>query len=185
MDKVQFAEFITDNILSIFTGSEIVGEEPSTSRDSLVAQGGSGSLLVKLNKNDDYRYQIKRIQPFKNYEVALVKSIITELGALKESILDENYFKTLQSYVIERAICKSVSESSYETILEIVTQLNKWSKRTYEGASTTFGFMVCNIKAGNKLNKNLHISRILQENLCKNSKIGWLGNLSGNFFVVA
>ena len=60
MDKVQFAEFITDNILSIFTGSEIVGEEPSTSRDSLVAQGGSGSLLVKLNKNDDYRYQIKQ-----------------------------------------------------------------------------------------------------------------------------
>lgn len=164
MDKLQFAEFIKDNILSIFTGSEIIGEEPSTSRDSLVAQGSSGSLLVKFNKNDDYRYQIKRIQPFKNYEAALVKSIITELGALKESSLDNSYFKTLQSFVIERAICKSVSESSYETLLEIVTQLNKWSKRTYEGSSTTFGFMVCNIKAGSKLNQNLHISKILQEN---------------------
>jgi len=164
MNKEQFAEFIQDNILSIFTGSEIIGEEPSTSRDSLVAQGSSGSLLVKFNKNDDYRYQIKRIQPFKNYEVALVKSIISELGALKESNLDDNYFRTLQSFVIENAICKSVNELSHETLHQIVAQLNTWSKRTYEGNSATFGFLVCNIKAAGKQNPNLHISKILQEN---------------------
>lgn len=164
MNKEEFASFIKDNVLSIFTGSEIVGEEPSTQRDSLVAQGTSGSLLVKFNKSDDYRYQIKRIQPFKNYEVALVKSIITELGALKESNIEDNYFKTLQSFVIENAICKSVSELSHETLHQIVAQLNTWSKRTYEGSSATFGFLVCNIKAGGKQNPNLHISKILQEN---------------------
>ena len=164
MDKIQFAEFINTNILSIFTGSEIVGEEPSTSRDALVAQGSGGMLLVKFNKNDDYRYQIKRIQPFKSYEVALVKSIIIELGALREQNIENSYFKTLQSFVIERAICKSVSESSYETLLEIVNQLNKWSSRTYEGHTATFGFLLCNIKAGDKVNPNMHISNILQEN---------------------
>lgn len=164
MNKEMFASFIKDNILSIFTGSEIVGEEPSTTRDSLVAQGSSGSLLVKFNKNDDYRYQIKRIQPFKNYEVALVKSIITELGALKESNIEDSYFRTLQSFVIENAICKSVSELSHETLHQIVSQLNTWSKRTYEGNSATFGFLVCNIKASGKQNPNLHITRILQEN---------------------
>lgn len=164
MDKLQFAEFIKSNILTIFTGSEIIGEEPSSPRDSIVAQGSGGSLLVKFNKNDDYRYQIKRIQPFKGYEVALVKSIVTELGALKEQKIEDSYFNTLQSYVIERAICKSVSESSYETLLTIVSQLNHWSSRTYEGQNARFGFMVCNIKAGDKTNKNLHISNILQEN---------------------
>lgn len=164
MNKLQFADFIKDNILPIFTGSEIVSEEPSTSRDSLVAQGSSGSLLVKFNKADEYRYQIKRIQPFKNYEVALVKSIVTELGALKESNIDESYFRTLQSHVIENAICKSVSETSHETLHQIVSQLNTWSKRTYEGKGATFGFLVCNIKAIGKQNPNLHISKILQEN---------------------
>ena len=165
MDKIQFADFIKTNILSIFTGSEIVGEEPSTPRDALVAQGSGGMLLVKFNKQDDYRYQVKRIQPFKNYEVSLVKSIVTELGTLRDQNIEESYFKTLQQFVIERAICRSVSESSYATLLEIVNQLNKWSNRTYEGQHATFGFMVCNIKAGDKMNKNMHISNILQENL--------------------
>lgn len=164
MDKIKFAEFIKSNILSIFTGSEIIGEEPSTPRDALVAQGTGGSLLIKFSKNDDYRYQIKRLQPFKNYEVSLVKSIVIELGALKEQNINDAYFKTLQSYVIEKAICKSVSESSYETLLEIVNQLTKWSRRTYEGQSATFGFLLCNIKAGENTNKNLHISKILSEN---------------------
>ena len=140
MDKIKFAEFIKSNILSMFTGSELVGEEPSTVRDALVAQGAGGSLLVKFNRNDEYRYQIKRIQPFKRYEVALVKSIITELGQIRDQNIDETYFKTLQNFVIERAICKSVNESSYETLLEIVASLNKWSSRTYEGKNVTFGF---------------------------------------------
>lgn len=164
MDKIKFAEFIRTNILSIFTGSDIVGEEPSSPRDALVAQGSGGSLLVKFSKNDDYRYQIKRIQPFKNYEVALVKSIIVELGALREQNISDSYFKTLQSFVIERAICMSVSESSHETLLEIVSKLSKWSRRTYEGQNATFGFLLCNIKAGEKTNPNLHISNILLEN---------------------
>lgn len=164
MDKLKFAEFIKTNILSIFTGSEIVGEEPSTPRDALVAQGAGGMLLVKFNKNDEYRYQIKRLQPFKNYEVSLVKSIIIELGELKEQNINDAYFKTLQSYVIERAICKSVSDTACDTLLEIVNQLNKWSSRTYEGQNATFGFLLCNIKAGDKVNPNMHISNILQEN---------------------
>ena len=91
MDKIQFADFIKTNILSIFTGSEIVGEEPSTPRDALVAQGSGGMLLVKFNKQDDYRYQVKRIQPFKNYEVSLVKSIVTELGTLRDQNIEESY----------------------------------------------------------------------------------------------
>lgn len=39
MEKVEFEEFLKTNVLSIFTGSVIVGEEPSTTRDALVALG--------------------------------------------------------------------------------------------------------------------------------------------------
>ena len=76
MDKNQFVEFLKSNILSIFTGSEIVGEEESSPRDAVVAMGSSGSLLVKFKKTDETRLVIKRTQPFKNFEVNLVKSII-------------------------------------------------------------------------------------------------------------
>ena len=165
MEKNEFVEFLKNNVLSIFTGSEIVGEEPSTPRDALVALGAGGSLLVKFKKNDEERLIIKRIQPFKNFEVNLVKAIMTELLELYNDGLGKSeYFPTLQHHVIEKAICKSVSEVSYETILKIVAEMTKWGNRTYEGQRALFGFLICNIKAPKNINPNLHISKILNEN---------------------
>ena len=66
MNKQDFLEFLENNVLSLFTGSEIVGEEPSSSRDACVAQGSGGTVLVKFRKADEYRYIVKRVQPFKN-----------------------------------------------------------------------------------------------------------------------
>ena len=39
MVKSRFLEFVHDYILKMFTGSEIVGEEESSPRDAIVAQG--------------------------------------------------------------------------------------------------------------------------------------------------
>lgn len=165
MEKVEFEEFLKTNVLSIFTGSVIVGEEPSTTRDALVALGVGGSLLVKFRKNDDVRFVIKRSQPFKNFEVNLVKAIVTELLELYNGQLGKSeYFPVLQNHVIEKAICKSVSETSYETILKIVSEMTKWGNRTYEGQRALFGFLICSIKAPKNVNPNLHISKILNEN---------------------
>ena len=151
MEKVEFEEFLKTNVLSIFTGSVIVGEEPSTTRDALVALGAGGSLLVKFRKNDDVRFVIKRSQPFKNFEVNLVKAIVTELLELYNGQLGKSeYFPVLQNHVIEKAICKSVSETSYETILKIVSEMTKWGNRTYEGQRALFGFLICSIKAPKK-----------------------------------
>ena len=79
MDKQEFLEFVDNNILSLFTGSEIIGEEESSPRDACVAQGSGGTVLIKFNKSDDYRYIIKRVQPFKHFEIAIIKSIIEEM----------------------------------------------------------------------------------------------------------
>lgn len=165
MEKEQFVEFLKNNILSIFTGSEIVGEEESSTKDSLVAMGSGGSLCVKLRKTDEFRIVIKRLQPFKNFEVRLVRSIMTELLNIYNSgDFGVNYSDVLQQHVIEKAICQSVSEVSYQTILTIVNEMTKWGNRTYEGQRALFGFLICNIKAPKTVNKNLHITKILGEN---------------------
>ncbi len=165
MEKTDFVEFLKSNVLSIFTGSEIVGEEPSSARDALVALGSGGSLLVKFRKNDEERLVIKRIQPFKNFEVNLVKAILTELLTLYNGQLGKGeYFPVLQNYIIEKAICESVSETSSETILKIVSEMTKWGNRTYEGQRALFGFLICSVKAPKNVNPNLHISKILNEN---------------------
>lgn len=165
MERNEFVDFLNTNILPIFTGAEIVGEEPSTSRDTVVAMGSGGCLLVKFHKEDESRLVIKRSQPFKNFEVSLVRSILTELLSIYAGPVGEaGYYSVLQNHVIEKAICKSVSESSYETILKIVSEMTKWGNRTYEGQKALFGFLICNVKAPKTVNPNLHISKILNEN---------------------
>ena len=72
MKRERFTTFLEDNILSMFTGSEIVGEEESGPRDACVAQGNAGSLLVKFDRNDDYRFIIRRVQPFKAFEISVI-----------------------------------------------------------------------------------------------------------------
>lgn len=164
MDKEQFTKFLDKNILPIFTGSEIVGEEPSSPRDQLVAQGNSGTLLVKYNKADDYRMVIKRLQPFKKFEITLVRSIMSELVKVIGDRTTAPYLPVIQRHIIERAICKSVSEKEYATLLTLVNLMTKWSSRTYEGNDTEFGFIVLGKKAAMQTNKNLQISSVLNEN---------------------
>ena len=71
MRKERFITFLEDNVLSMFTGSEIIGEEESGPRDACVALGSGGTLLVKFSRNDTSRFIIKRVQPFKAFEVQL------------------------------------------------------------------------------------------------------------------
>ena len=143
MEKEQFVEFLKNHVLTIFTGSEIVDEEPSTTRDTIVAMGTGGTLLVKLHKTDEYRLVIKKLQPFKHFEINLVKTIITELlFVYTNSQIQESYLPVLQNHIVEKAICKSMNDFSYETMFSIISELTKWSNRTYEGQRALFGFLV-------------------------------------------
>ena len=161
MEKEQFIELLKENILSIFTGSEIVGEEESSPRDALVAQGVGGTILVKFHKSDLYRIIIKRVQPFKAFEVALIKSIISELVVLYAHDLGNDYYNSLQEFVIEKAICKSISDRCYQTLLDIFNILKTWGRRTYEGQKIRFGFLISHKRAPKGTNVNLHIRNFL------------------------
>ena len=143
MTKEQFINLTKNVILPLFTGAQIVGEEISSGRDSEVAQGANGAMLLKPNKQDEYRLIIKRNQPFKNKDISLVKFIMTELMLVDEyEAFDGAYKKNLQSLAIEKAICKSLSEESSDVLLELVEELTKWAERTYEGRNLTFGIVV-------------------------------------------
>ena len=97
MTKEQFINLTKNVILPLFTGAQIVGEEISSGRDSEVAQGANGAMLLKPNKQDEYRLIIKRNQPFKNKDISLVKFIMTELMLVDEyEAFDGAYKKNLQ-----------------------------------------------------------------------------------------
>jgi len=76
MEKERFYKVINKLVLPLFTGSYLVGEEESSSRDSEVAYGKQNTLLVKANKNDDYRLIIKRGRAFQPVEANLLRIIL-------------------------------------------------------------------------------------------------------------
>lgn len=164
MNKQDFLDFLESNVLSLFTGSEIAGSEPSSPRDACVAQGSGGSVLVKFRKADDYRYIIKRVQPFKHFEISIIKSIIAEMGKIYATRIAQEYRKQIEHIIIEKAICKSIT-TNYATLQNLLSALSSWGMRTYEGNHATFGFIVCNRRA-KEVNQNLSIKNFLNKDFC-------------------
>ena len=164
MKKNQFLEFLKDNILTIFTGSEIIGEEVSSPRDNCVAQGEGGAIKIKFSRKDNYRIIVKRAQPFKKFEIFLINSIIKEMGKIADVKNLEDYKHGIESMIIEKAICKSLTNSSSKTLALLLSELSFWGQKTYEGKKISFGCVVTRQRMGNKLNNsNLHISNILEK----------------------
>ena len=163
MKRERFTTFLQDNILSMFTGSEIMGEEESGPRDACVAQGAGGALLVKFDKEDDYRFVVKRVQPFKTFEISLVKSIIDEMQSIYRAGLETAYIHGLESSVIQRAICKALSPSAHRTLEKVLALVSNWGLRTYEGNKAKFGFIISNRKAPKDINPNMKIAQILKQ----------------------
>lgn len=162
MQKQEFIELVQNFIVPLFTGSELEGEEPSTVRDAEVAQGTGGTILCKPNKNDEYRLIIRREQPFKKFELQLVRAILEELNNVyKYNITEVAYKKSLQQYALEKAICKSISDKSTETLLSLIYELSLWGSRTYEGERPSFGFIVSPKNLTDKTKTPIHFSKIL------------------------
>jgi hypothetical protein len=160
--KEQFISMITNIVLPLFTGSQIIGEEPSSSRDFEAAQGANGTMLIKPTKADEYRLIIKRNQPFKSNDIELVKSIIYELVLISSlGIKESAYLQKLQHSAIEKAICFSLSENCGHTLLELLSEMTKWAERTYEGKDLTFGFVINETSLSQNPLSNLHFSKLL------------------------
>ena len=53
--------------------------------------------------------------------------------------IKEEYKKGLKTLVIEKSICRSLSNSCAKTLGILLSQMNYWSQRTYEGKRTTLG----------------------------------------------
>lgn len=164
MNKQDFVNFLESNVLSLFTGSEIVGEEPSSPRDACVAQGSGGAALVKFRKTDDYRLIVKRVQPFKNFEISIIKSIIQEMSKIYFNKIAHEYQHQIEHIITERAICKALT-NNYATLQTLLTSLSTWGMRTYEGNHANFGFIVSNKKA-RESNPNLNIKNFLNKDFC-------------------
>ena len=146
----------------MFTGSEISSIEDSTPRDAIVAQGAGGTMMVKFSKADTYRLVIKRVQPFKSFEVSLVRSIIEEMAEVYSSGISQTFIKDIEGRVTQRAISHAISETASKTINDILNNADNWGQRTYEGNRTTFGFIISTRRAKASTNTNLKVTHILR-----------------------
>ena len=161
MVKQEFYEIVEKLIVPLFTGSYLAGETESSSRDLEVALGKSNSILLKPTKLDDYRLILKRGQAFKSFEVNLIRAIISEINNISSlELQDKLYISKLQSMAIEKALIESITESGSETIMGIINGLEKWSSRTYEGATVALGIMV-NLGAHADETSKVHYTEIL------------------------
>lgn len=143
MVKEKFYDVVNRLILPLFTGSQLIGEEESNAREAEVALGKQNSLLIKPNKMSDYRLIIKRGRAFQTFEINLLKNILKEIDTVNEAeYLDPTYELTLQEKAIEKAICDSIALTASSTMLGLVTFLNRWSNRTYEGKKINFGIIL-------------------------------------------
>ena len=104
MDKIKFYDFVNKLIVPLFTGSYVAGETESSSRDLEVALGKGNSVLLKPVKTDEYRIILKRGQPFKSFEVNLIRAILEEMTELADfDVKNPIYLQKLQDFVIEKA----------------------------------------------------------------------------------
>lgn len=144
MEKAEFYKVVNKLILPLFIGSYIEGEEESSTRDSEVAFGKRNSLLIKPSKSDEYRLILKRGQPFQVFEVNLLRNVLNEIDRISSLNLDdESYITVLQDNAIERSICASICENETTNVLfGILTELEKWAARTYEGKKIAIGIIL-------------------------------------------
>ena len=143
MEKSQFYDFVNTLIVPLFTGSFVAGEIESSSRDLEVALGKGNSVLLKPTKLDEYRIVLKRGQAFKSFEVNLIRNILEEMTELSSHGIDNAiYLQKLQSVVIEKALINSITDVASDTIIGIISMLERWSARTYEGANVAMGVFV-------------------------------------------
>lgn len=155
MDKVQFYDFVNKLIVPLFTGSYVAGETESSSRDLEVALGKGNSVLMKPTKTDEYRIILKRGQAFKSFEVNLIRAILEEMTTISSYHFDNAvYVQKLQSVAIEKALIDSITDTASETVIGIISMLEKWSTRTYEGSNVSMGIFV-NLMSNNELENSV------------------------------
>lgn len=144
MEKQEFYKVVDKLILPLFTGSFLDGEEESSSRDNEVAYGKKNTLLIKASKLDEYRLVLRRGQPFQEFEVNLLKSILNEINNISSlEFQDDSYISVLQENAIEKSICESICEGeSAASLFGIINKLEKWSARTYEGRKVSIGIIL-------------------------------------------
>lgn len=163
MEKEKFVLYVKDLILPLFTGSEIIGEESSSNRDSEVALGQSGTILIKGTKLDEYRLILKRSQAFKLSDVVLLKAIIKEIQNISELNLQDSIYETrMLQTAIEKAICYSLSETAGDTLLTIIMELTNLSNKTYEGKRLDFGILVNEYQSSDNQSQNRYCSNLFK-----------------------
>lgn len=139
MDELLLREISEKYLLPFFSGAKIEDDPAeSNSRDKKVSFINPQVIGFKVNKQDSYRLQFRRDQPFAQKddptrEKFVIEAFVEVLGDMEDALaskLKDDLLSTFQRRVAARAVADKKSERA---VLAVVDQLAKWATRLYEG----------------------------------------------------
>lgn len=140
MEEKLLREISEKYLLPFFSGAKLeTATAQSESRDKKVSYINPQVIGFKVNKNDKYRLQFKRDQPFAQKgnptrEARVIEAFTEILGDMEGALaspLKDDLLSTFQRRVAARAVADQTSERA---TLSVVDQLARWATRLYEGA---------------------------------------------------
>lgn len=158
-------------ILPLFSGASIEKSEESSAKNQRMAVSVTPTMLkIKFGDDSPFRHYIQRSQPFTKNDIALLNCAIKEMTS---NAPNPGYEEVVYGACLERAICEYISSIVFEsekvdrqaamtqTLINVISAMNAWSLRTYEGRRLTFGIIVDGSKG--VLDKNIEPSYFIDK----------------------
>lgn len=144
MDEAQLRDLAERYLLPFFSGARIDSEAVSSSRsEGTVAFINPQTIGFKVNKEDGYRLQFRRDQPFgpktdPARETRVIEAFVDVLREMNDGLdgqlaspLAADLFSSFQRRVVARAIAEQGEDRQ---LLAVIDQMALWATRLYEGA---------------------------------------------------
>ena len=134
------------HLLPFFSGAEVASDAvPSNRSGRTVAFINPQTIGFKVNKEDKYRLQFRRDQPFARkkdpaLETRVIEAFVDVLREMNEglngelqSVLATDLSSTFQRRVVAHAIAEKGQDRKLLEVIDQIDQMALWATRSYEG----------------------------------------------------
>lgn len=140
MEEPLLRDISTRFLLPFFSGAQLDPEiVTSSARESSVSFKNPQLIYFKVKREDEYRLQFRRDQPFATNddparEIRLINAFVEIVRSMEDALnsdLKEDLLSTFQRRVVAKTIASDKKLES--TILAVIDQFSLWASRLYEG----------------------------------------------------
>lgn len=156
--NMQFLNIVKKLILPLFPGSKLRKDpkkKSSTARKLCAIQPGSTSIALRQNKDDD-PIVIDRAQTFISKDSEVVSNFIIQWNKFALDKRIPHFYRTIiAEKCLEYAILQSVCQSHPKILTHLLTIINYWQNRTYEGNKVSFSLKISRESLKKRSNESL------------------------------